>query len=178
MGDKFHIDGIDGLDFDEQSNLGSNLFYSWISDYEYMEGLFKIGSLLIGTSIPNILERYVDQARKCYALQQYLSVYALCRTILEISVRDIGQRKGRLPRDKVKVKHTELRKLHYMKNKVVPKFLKGDAGRIYDRTSGLIHGRKTIGKEDAYDMFKRTLELVQKLYDYYFSSKGYKLLKR
>ena len=57
-----------------------------------------------------------------------------------------------------------------MKNKVVPKILKTEVEKIYDRTSGLIHGRKTVEENDAYDMLKRTLEIIQKLYDYKFSS--------
>jgi hypothetical protein len=156
---------------DEVDWIGQDIFYSWISHYDYVRGLVKINSLFLSISVSEHLEGYVGEARKCYALGQYLSVYALCRTILETSVRDIGQRKGLLPKNKGKVKNSVLRNWSEMKSRVVPSFLKEEASKIYDRTSGLIHGRKTVDEKNAYNMFKRTLEFIQRLYDYRFTSK-------
>lgn len=172
-------DKVELFDDEEIEAIGWDIFRSWFSYYEYVKGMLKISSLLLGTSIGSKeLESYVNEARKCYSFQQYVSVYSLCRTILESSVRNIGQRKKKLPKDKGNVKRWEIRNWNHMKNKVVPKALKGEAEKIYDRTSGLIHGRSTICKDDAYNMFKRTIDIVQNLYDYYFSGTKQPIFKR
>lgn len=174
----FDWDKVELFDDEEIESIGWDIFHSWFSHYDYVESMLKINSLLLGTSIPKELESYVNEARKCYSFKQYVSVYSLCRTILESTVRNIGQRKKKLPKDKGNVKNLELRNWNYMKNKVVPKGLKGEAEKIYDLTSGLIHGRSTIGKDDAFNMFKRTIDIVQNLYDYYFSGTRQPIFKR
>ena len=161
---------LEQFNWKEMDEIGSDIFHSWFCAIDYVEGMLKISSLFLDISIPKILDKYVDEARKCYALQQYLSVYALCRTILETSIRDIGQRKGILPKDKGLLKRWELRKWTHMRNKVVPKFLNDEIDSLYDRTSGLIHGQKVVNKDIAYETFKETLEIVQRLYDYYFKT--------
>jgi len=167
-GQNLSYDGVfDGMDEKEIWDMGSEQFYSWFSHSEYIEGLFNISALILGVSVPSQLEKYVDQARTCYAFQQYLAVYSLSRTILETAIRDIGQRKGRLPRDKGNVSHLELRDFNHMKNKIVPRFIKGEVDNIYAVTSGLIHGGKTVNKDEAKDVFKRSLDVIQKLYDHY-----------
>jgi len=45
------------LDETEIEKLGSDLFYSWYSHYEYIEALYDIGSLIVGISIPKSLTR-------------------------------------------------------------------------------------------------------------------------
>ena len=136
----------------------------------FVEHLYEIGSLVLGISIPEKLDKYVREARISYASKNYLAVYAMCRTILETSIRDIGQRKQRLPKDDGKVKRWELRNFNHMKNKVVPKALREDVAIVYDITSGLIHGSASVKREGARQMFKRTLTIIQELYDHYHLS--------
>jgi len=162
--------GLEQFNYEELDKIGSDIFYSWIDSTNYVEGLLKISSLFLDISIPKILDQYVEEARKCYALQQYLAVYSLCRTILETSIRDIGQRKGILPKDKGNQKYRVLRDWTHMKNKVVPQFLKDKVRKIYDRTSGLIHGRTVVNKDIAYETFKNTLKIIHQLYDFYFKA--------
>jgi hypothetical protein len=72
------------LDENDIENLGSDLFYSWFSHYEYIEGLYEIGSLTLSCGkVPANLSKFVDEARHCYTFQQYNAVFSLCRTILE-----------------------------------------------------------------------------------------------
>jgi len=154
-------------DYDELWNAGQDLLGSWFSSWEYLQGLYELGRLVSGSSIPKQLETFIEECRSCYAFQQYLAVYAICRTILEVSIRDLGQRKGFLPKDRGKVKHDILRRFADMKHKVVPKHLKDEVSLIYDRTSGLIHGTKIVEKKDARDMFQRTISTIQQLYEHY-----------
>jgi hypothetical protein len=164
-GEKFLCDDVfEHMSFEEEDDLIYDFLYSWLRPTSYINDLCDIGSLVIGVPVPDHLHDFVDQARQCYAFQQYQAVYALCRTILEVAVRDVGQKKGKLPRDKGKVKHDVLRRFGEMKAKAVPKRLKSEVGEIYDRSSGLIHGNKTVGQSDAVELFRRTLITVQELY--------------
>ena len=157
-------DVFEGISVDDENQFISDYLFSWFGPNEYINALCSIGSMVLGVSVPEHLQAFVHQARQCFAFQQYLAVYALCRTILEIAVRDVGQRKGKLPRDKGKVKQDVLRRFGDMKSKAVPKELKDEVGEIYDKASGLIHGNKTVGKADAADLFRRTLITIQALY--------------
>lgn len=154
-------------DYRKLQELASDHLYSWFGPYEYVERLLKIGFVILGISVPDSFHKFVDQARQCYAFQQYLAVYSLCRTILEIAVRDVGQKKGKLPHDKGKVKEDILRRFGDMKNKIVPTFQKDEIGKIYDKASGLIHGNKIVGESEAVELFERTLKAVYALYHYY-----------
>ncbi|MFC1556954.1 hypothetical protein ACFL6I_19655 [candidate division KSB1 bacterium] len=81
---------LDELAESEIEQLGLDLFYSWFSHYEYIEGFCSIGTLILEKGkIPDYLAHFLDEARICYAFQQYSAVYSLCRTILEITVRNV-----------------------------------------------------------------------------------------
>jgi len=155
---------FDPYGFDEYDQLASDHLFSWFGPEAYIKNLFIAGYLILGTAVPSHFKKFVDQARQCFAFEQYLAVYSLCRTILEIAVRDVGQKKGILPRDKGKVKHDVLRRFQEMKRKVVPKSLREEVENIYDKASGLIHGNKTVKKSEAIDLLRRTLKVVQNLY--------------
>lgn len=156
----------DTLERNEVEQLGSDLFYSWFSHYEYIEGLYNIGSLILAVGkIPEHLTRFVSEARNCYAFRQYSGVYSLCRTILEICVRDICVKHGI-----VQNKPSEYNKLglHDMIVKICKlekyKHLKDRLDNIRLETNFLIHGNKTIWGQEARDMLRETLKVVQELY--------------
>lgn len=161
---------IDKLEEDEIEQLGSDLFYSWFSHYEYIEGLYNIGSLILAVGkIPEYLAHFVSEARSCYAFQQYSAVYSLCRTILEISIRDVCVRNGIIQDKSEKVKPLEYYELdlHEMIVKICKltkyKPLKERLNNIRLKTNFLIHGNKTISGEEAKDMLRETLKVVQEL---------------
>jgi hypothetical protein len=147
--------------------LSWDLLYSWFGPIAYVESLARTGFLILGTSVPESFHQFIDQARQCIAFQQYLAVYSLCRTILEIAVRDVGQKSGKLPRDHGNVKEDILRRFSTMKNKVVPTYQRPEIEKIYDKASGLIHGNKVVGETEALDLFDRTLKAVHNLYESY-----------
>lgn len=155
---------FDKLDYDELEEL-SDLFYSWFSHYRYLEGLYEIGSLIVGFSVPDTLESYVSEARTCYAFQQYNAVYGLCRTIIEIAIRHRCERKKiiRTPKDKIVDFDS------YRPSELIYKATRGSlrekVRNIYSDTSALLHGRKTVNSADAKKMFRDTLRAVQDLYD-------------
>jgi hypothetical protein len=157
-------DVLEDMGFFEEDKFINEYLFSWLRPSRYINDLCSIGSLIIGVSIPPHLSMYVEEARQCYALEQYQAVYSLCRTVIEVAVRDVGQRRGKLPRDKGNVKYGEFTGFSEMRSKVVPARLRGEVGDIYSKASRLIHGNKTIRKADAANLFRRTLLMVQELY--------------
>ena len=154
---------LEALDDSEIEQLGSDLFYSWYSHYEYIETLYDIGSLIVSITIPEALKTYVSEARSCFAFQQYNAVYGLCRTILESAIRHSCERKGYLKRGG-NVVDIESYKPAELINKAAKGDLRDRVKDIYSKTSTLLHGRKTIKSEDAKKMFRDTLKAVQDLY--------------
>lgn len=154
---------IEALDESEIEQLGSDLFYSWYSHYEYIEALYDIGSLIVSITIPEILKTYVSEARSCYAFQQYNAVYGLCRTILESAIRHTCERKGFIKKGG-NVVDIDSYKPSELINKVAKGHLRDRLKDIYSKTSILLHGRKTIKSEDAKKMFRDTLKAVQDFY--------------
>jgi len=154
----------DKLEYDEMEEL-QDLFYSWFSHYEYLEGLYEIGSLIVRFSIPDTLKAYVSEARTCYAFQQYNAVYGLCRTILEIAIRHRCQRKGIIRHQKENVVDFDEYRPAELINKSTRGALRERVKEIYSDTSALLHGRKTVSSDDAKRMFKDTLKVVQDLYE-------------
>lgn len=159
-GEKLEFDKLDDAEIEELADV----FYSWFSHYEYLEGLYEIGSLIVGISVPDALKRYVSEARECYAFQQYNAVYGLCRLILEVAIRHRCERKGILKRQKGNIRNLD----DYRPAELINKSTRGDLRNrvkdIYENTSILLHGRRIVKADDAKRMFKATLIVVQELY--------------
>jgi len=154
---------LDGLDDDEINELSDTL-YSWISHYEYIEALYDIGSLIVGVSVPQQLITYVSEARQCYAFQQYNAVYAMCRTIIETAARHNCERKRKLPKPNNQNDYDSPGPCNLIrmasKGELRTKLLE-----LYDNTSKLLHGHKTVHARDARKAFKETIRSVQGLYE-------------
>lgn len=161
-GEKLNLNALSGDELDE---MVSDLFYSWFSPQAYIEGLYEIGSLTVGVTVPDLLVTYVQEARSSYAFQNYNAVYSLCRTIIEASIRDICLRKKLIKEKENNVYFFK----SYSVGELISKVSKGDMkDRIhkifYEKTSPLIHGRKTITSKEAKETFKDTLKMVHDLY--------------
>lgn len=156
---------FDKLDFEEPDDDElRDLFYSWFSHYEYLQGLYEIGSLVVSYSVPHALESHISEARCCYAFQQYNAVYGLCRTILEIAIRHRFERKGIIKRNE-KIVDFDSYRPGELSNKSTSGALRDRMKEIYSNTSALLHGRKTVKKEEAVKMFKDVLTNVEVLYE-------------
>ena len=159
---------VSELTEEEIEELGSNLFYSWFSHYEYITRMYDISALILNCGeIPNYLEKFVSEARNSYVFQNYLAVYSLCRTILEIGVRDMGVRKGFLKEKNGKIIHQKSYRMELID--LIDMATKGK-GRIRNKmhqirkkTNFLIHGRKTVSPEEAKEMLKTTLKVIHEL---------------
>jgi hypothetical protein len=166
--EKGDLPPLEYLDDEEIESLGSDLFYSWFSHYEYLEGMFEIGSLVAKVSVPENLRSFIEEGKKCYAFQQYNAVYSLCRTILEASIRNICSRKKLIEARRGNVINLEDYRWCDLRDAVSPRGLKDQINKLYSRLSSLIHGRKAIVKKDeAKEAFKMTLNVVHALYNYH-----------
>ncbi len=153
------------LNYEEISDLADDLFLSWYSHYDYIVNLYDIKSLILGISVPKYLDEFVDEARKCYAFEQYNAVYSLSRTILEICIRDICEKKGFIRKNKDNIVHFEKYNINELIRQVSRKALKDKIWDIYHiKLSSLIHGRKTVTSTDAKEIFVETLKTIEELY--------------
>lgn len=160
-------ESLTALDGEELEALVNDMFYSWFSGYEYIRGLYKMGSLVVSISVPNHLKQFVDEVKNCYAFQQYNAVYSLCRTILESSVRDICTRRKLIrPRQDNIIPFEEYR-WNDLKNAVAKGSLRRQIGNLYHDLSSLIHGRKVASGNEAKTAFESTLKAVHSLYAYH-----------
>ena len=78
----------------EVKGLGSDLFYSWYSHYEYVEALTQLRPSVPGCDVWPTVRRLVGGAKQCYAFQQYDAASPMCRVFLEASARDFSERLG------------------------------------------------------------------------------------
>ncbi len=156
------------LTVQEIEELGPELFYSWFSHFEFVEGLYEIGSVVLATGcLPSTLVGFVDEARHCYAFQQYRAVCSLSRTILEIAMRDLVVKTGVLPADFYNRKEVRL-------NELIDKFcnrcvrganLRGQLHVIRKEGNASIHGQRPVDKIAARTLLQDTLVALHQAYE-------------
>jgi len=152
------------LDENEIDELASNSLFSWFGPREYIMGMMEIGVIVIKISLPKIFNSFLDEARKCYAFQQYNAVNALSRTILEIAIKDIYMRKI----VKYKVKETKIRqqKVSSMIYKIsTGEFRKKIRFLYYDKLCPVVHGDKSLSNIDVKIYLRETINIIEELYD-------------
>lgn len=155
---------LEDLDDDEIDELGSKLFYSWISHYEYVRSLYQVGSLIVGFRVPEVLQAYVREVRESYALQQYNAVVALSRTILEAAIRHTCERRGLIQKSGQSVLDLEAYRPAELIRKVSSGAQRQRIQDLYARTSTLIHGQTLATADEALSTLKETLRVVHELY--------------
>ena len=175
----------DQLDVDRIEDLSSKMLYSWFDPYEYIEGLYDIGSLVLGDgNIPTYLEELVDELRHCFVFQQYNATHALCRTVLEISIRDVYEKQGLTDPNSDNYLLLERRLGHSKTSRfldnpdppmaqmigmlcVLPAFrsLKKPLRNIVNRCNAQIHGFRKVSRAEAEETLRDTILAVHALYE-------------
>jgi hypothetical protein len=173
------------LDDDEISCLESDVFYSWFSGYDYVKELYSVGTLIAGVGdLPSSLSMFVDELRICYVFQRYLAVYALCRAVLEITIRDV-YKKNNLD-DPKSENHSRVKELI---SRTDPKFrfpkqdptlyqmikmlttlhsyehLGDTLDAIREKTNPLVHGNIDDHGSKPMEIIRTTLQSVHDLYE-------------
>lgn len=76
--------------FQDYDTLVDEYLYSWFGPNEFIDNLLSIQFLFLKTDrYPREMNRFAIEIRSCYAFQQSTAACALCRTLLEIAVKDI-----------------------------------------------------------------------------------------
>ena len=145
--------------------IGLELFYSWYSHSEYVKALRELRPLVLRDTAPESVERLTRQIKQCYAFQQYDAAYALCRTLLEASIRDICMRRNLLPDLGENVIMFANYKWYELRDKVSSGQLRDKLNDLYSRLSMVIHGRQTVGVDEARETFVETLEVIECMYE-------------
>ncbi len=152
------------FDEDELETLGSELLYSWFSHYEYISGLAELRPLVVRGSVGESVSRLVRQVKDCYAFQQYDAAYSLCRTVIEGSIRDICVRRELFPDRGENVILFERFTWGQLRERVSSGILRDQLHSLYSRLSEVLHGRRSVSKDEARHAFEDTLQIVEQLY--------------
>jgi len=154
----------------ELSEIGSDIFYSWFSHYEYVKGMSKIGALIINCGdLPENLDKFIDEARHCFAFQQYNSVLSLSRSILEVTIKGLATRHGILPKEEEKLKHLENYRtsLNFLIDEVAKlRPYRSFGPRLHwirRRTNFAIHNNKVVTEPEAAEILKETINATRDL---------------
>ncbi len=148
--------------FDELSKIASDHFYSWFCGEDYVENKLRSQILFLQTErLPEHFKAFVTEIQDCYNFQQYIAATVLCRTILEIAVKDLFQ-SNNLSGGKRLTLFQRMEKLSYL-----PKFAlyKPDMDDVRELGNSIIHGEETANRETSTEMIKKTFFLIHHLYE-------------
>ena len=155
------------LDDADVEELGSELFYSWYSHHEYVRALADLRPLIQRSGTSESVKRLTGQIRSCYAFQQYDAAFALCRTLLEASIRDICVRRNLLPEPADDALLLEKYSWGCLRNRISCGSLNERLKDLYGRLSEVLHARRSVGSADVREVFGETLLVIEELYESY-----------
>ena len=138
-GDDLAFGEFDDADMEK---LGDELFYSWYSPHSYVTALAELRPLILQCDTSPSVKHFVGQIKGCYAFQQYDAAFALCRTLLEASIRDICVRCELLPEPGEKVTLLEKYNWRCLRDKVSCGSLNEKLKGLYERLSEVLHRAK------------------------------------
>lgn len=175
----------DELDIESLQDLSVKHFFSWFSPYDYVEELYEVGSLVVGAgTYPVHLESLVNELRHCFVFKQYHATFALCRTALEISIRDVFEQQGLNDPHSDNYLYVEQRisksNRRWFMDAPDPsmaqmigmlcllrpyRHLKRELRNIVSRSNDIVHGFRTADREDAERMMRSALRAIHDLYE-------------
>jgi len=159
---KEFLDGFDpSEDFDDPAKVGQEHLYSWFSPANYAASLIKVRVLITRLEIPPDLRSYVEEARQCYALQQYTAVQSLSRTILEVAVNDIGLKLRKFTVEDIDQEQLKMKK----RIEHIARDMASDVYSHYKNLCKVVHGRTTRAQDGSLGSLIKTIALVQILYE-------------
>lgn len=153
---------IEYLSETELNDMEFELFYNNFSPLGYVQSMYGTEKLILGVEVPNYLIQYVNDVREYIAFNQYNAACALCRTLLESSLRDIGRRKEwiRYSKEYDPKKLREIIILDKLNNEILFK----KTCKLYKNISEGIHGFQQFNYKECIDIYKNTFEIISKIY--------------
>ena len=158
--------------------------YFDFSGFEYIPRKAQAAVLVVGrTELPANLMHILSEMRECYAFRRLTSVVILCRTALELSLREVYEEEGFTePGSHRKQKADEYfdRKSAYrlpdryelplfdLQNLIcgLPKYqdLQEDISEIRVEANSVVHGNKVPTEESAQELMRLTINVIHELY--------------
>ena len=162
-------------------------FYDWYGPYDYIHGMRVAGTILIHSDeLPEHFDRITSTIKQSFAFQQYLAVAVLCRTALEVALRDLYKKLGfttkRTPEHNIAKEHFDKirsatgniyldqfdpspRDLRYLICRL-PEFeiYKEDLDKLYGDLSRIVHGSTIVKKNKAEEFMKETYWIIHEMY--------------
>lgn len=121
--------------------------------------------LITKAKVPTKLNKFITEAKSNICDENYNAVFSLCRTILEIALKDIGINLGKVE-DIINSRQFYKK---YPPYELIDSVSQGKlCGRIhvlYDSISPLVHGYKTVGKVKATYTYNETLDVIEEMYN-------------
>lgn len=150
----------------ELEDMGEELFHSWISHVDYVRGLAELRPLVLSAKTSESVSRLVEQARRSYAFQQYDAASALCRMLVEASVRDICDRYGLFADLGSNVVSMEKYTWRQLRDKVSVAELNDWLKDVYCELSKVVHGRLSVTQDKARRDFEEVMRVIEALYSH------------
>ncbi len=150
---------------EEISSLGSELLYSWISHYEYVQNIFKVNTLIFRSTVAPKLRSYISETRNCFALEQYSATISMCRTILEAGAKGICEKQGLFEPHDDKVIEINPAVFNHLIKSISKGQLKRRAIKLYYRDAcPVVHGDRLVTADEALRVLTDTIDVIQELY--------------
>lgn len=150
---------------EEISTLGSELLYSWISHYEYVQNIFKVNILIFRSTVAPKLRGYISETRNCFALEQFNATISMCRTILEAGAKDICEKQGLFEPHDDKVIEINPEVFNHLIKSISKGHLKKRATKLYYRDAcPVVHGDRLVTSDEALRVLTETIDVIQELY--------------
>tara|TARA_R110000868_G_scaffold306734_3_gene568095 strand:- start:24389 stop:25240 length:852 start_codon:yes stop_codon:yes gene_type:complete len=172
----------------EVQQLASDEFYSWFSGEDYVINKIKSQLLFLQTErLPQHFKDFVTEIQDCYNFQKYIAASVLCRTVLEITIRDLFNQ-NKLSNTSSKY-WTEIESFYEKKrveNKnfyietfdptlneriiiisLVTKFsaYSNEMHEVRIMGNSIVHGNRTANRETCTELIKKTFFLIHHLYE-------------
>lgn len=154
----------DEFDDSDMELLGSDIFYSWFSDREYVRGLADLRPLAVKTVVGENVHSLIQQIKSCYAFQQYEATYSLCRTAIEAAIRDICVKRNLIPDQGADVILFAKYNWSQLRDKVSSGEDRKQLSELYADLSVVLHGRKLVSKIESRHAFENTLRIIERIY--------------
>lgn len=174
-------------DYETDDKLTMDVLYNVFNPYIYISDLRKAGVLIITSDAePENFSRVTSTIKECYAFQQYLAVAVLCRTAIEIALKDLYNKLGfttkKSPENSIAKQYfNELRKKSRktypnefdpsprdLRNLIckLPEYEKFEENldNMYGNLSRIVHGSMVINKEKSEYYMKETFWLIHEMY--------------
>jgi len=114
----------------------------------------------VGVKIPRHIKQLYAESRWCYVLQNYCAAVALCRAILELTIKD----KTGIDKDFPIVSTSRYLDEAYRK-KLISKNSHGISKDIILKANKVMHAGKIIEKKHALQVVEKTKDFLQEMYE-------------